>query len=100
MLKNIARLGSLPPLTVALIIVSVVLSVASRLGSSLDVLMPFFIAAPGAVGWRVCGPVKYGGCWSPYFFPFADFPSRPTSGGCGAPGECSEVASGVGFSAV
>lgn len=47
MIGNIARLGSLPPLTVALIIVSVVFSAASNLGSSLDVLRPFFIASPG-----------------------------------------------------
>lgn len=64
--KNLARLGALPPLTVALIAVSGVLAVASRLGSSLNVLAPFFIATPGSGGladveagelWRLLTPI-------------------------------------------
>jgi rhomboid protease GlpG len=64
--KTFARLGSLPPLTVALIAVSVVVSVASRLGSSPNVLAPFFIATPGSSGlddvaagelWRLLTPI-------------------------------------------
>jgi len=60
------RLGSLPPLTVGLIAVSVVVSVVSRLGASLYVLLPFFIAVPGSHGldnilngelWRLLTPI-------------------------------------------
>lgn len=66
MRKNIARLGFLPPLTVALIGVSVVFAVVSGLGRSLNVLVPFFIATPGSHGladvqsgqvWRLLTPI-------------------------------------------
>jgi membrane associated rhomboid family serine protease len=66
MLRNFARLGSAPPLTVALAAVSVVVSAASRLGSSLYVLTPFLIATPGSRGladvqsgeaWRLLTPI-------------------------------------------
>lgn len=40
--------GTLPGLTVALIAVSVALSLASRLGASVEMLLPFFIGLPGA----------------------------------------------------
>lgn len=66
MLRNIARLGDLPPLTVALIAVSVVFAAVSQLGSSISVLLPFFIATPGSGGladiragevWRLLTPI-------------------------------------------
>lgn len=66
MLRNFTRLGALPPLTVGLVAVSVVVSLVSRLGSSLAVLVPFFIATPGSYGlsdiqagqvWRLVTPI-------------------------------------------
>ena len=66
MWKNLTRLESLPPLTVACVAVSVVVSVMSRLGSSLNMLVPFLIATPGSYGlvevqsgqvWRLLTPI-------------------------------------------
>ena len=66
MLKNFARLGTLPPLTVALVAVSIAVAAVSQLGSSLNVLVPFFIATPGSRGladvqagevWRLLTPM-------------------------------------------
>lgn len=48
MMRSLERLGDLPPLTVALIIVCVLFAAFSQLGSSVDVLLPFFIATPGS----------------------------------------------------
>src|SRR5947208_5982290 len=48
MFKGIAAVGSLPTLTVALIIASVMFAFGSNLGSSVSALLPFFIAAPGS----------------------------------------------------
>jgi GlpG protein len=66
MLKSFARAGELPPLTVALIGVSVLVSIFSALGRSLNVLVPFLIATPGSHGladvqagevWRLLTPI-------------------------------------------
>lgn len=66
MLKGLVRVGSLPPLTVALIGVSVLVSILSGLGRSLNVLVPFLIATPGSPGlsdvqsgevWRLLTPI-------------------------------------------
>lgn len=66
MMRSIARLGDLPPLTVALIIVCALFAAFSQLGSSVNVLLPFFIAAPGSRGlanifagefWRLLTPI-------------------------------------------
>jgi rhomboid protease GlpG len=66
MLRNVARLASLPPLTVAIVLASVVLATASGLGRSLNVLAPFLIASPGSRGladvqagevWRLLTPI-------------------------------------------
>ena len=66
MLRSIARLGSLPRLTVALIGVSVVLAAVSGLGRSSHVVVPFLIATPGSRGladvqagevWRLLTPI-------------------------------------------
>lgn len=66
MLKNISRLESLPPLTVGMIGISVAVAIFSRLGHSLNVLVPFFIASPGSYGladvragqvWRLLTPI-------------------------------------------
>jgi membrane associated rhomboid family serine protease len=47
MLENFVRTGPIPPLTVALIGVSVLLSLYAGLGARLEVYVPFFIGAPG-----------------------------------------------------
>jgi rhomboid protease GlpG len=66
MRMSIADLGSLPTLTVALIVASVVIAIGSNLGSSVNALLPFFIAMPGSVGlanvragevWRLLTPI-------------------------------------------
>lgn len=66
MLKSFARVGLLPPLTVGLIGVSVLVSIFSALGRSLNVLVPFLIATPGSHGladvqageiWRLLTPI-------------------------------------------
>lgn len=63
---SIAGLGSLPTLTVGLIIASVIFAAASKLGSSINALVPFFIATPGTAGlanvragevWRLITPI-------------------------------------------
>lgn len=60
MLKNVANISSLPPLTVALIIVSGLFAVFSNLGDSMDALAPFFIAPPHSEG---LGAVRAGEYW-------------------------------------
>ena len=66
MLDRISRWGPFPPLTVALVVVSVLIAIASNLGSSREVLLPFFIATPGSEGladveagevWRLLTPI-------------------------------------------
>lgn len=56
----------MPPLTVGMIGVSVAVAIFSRLGRSLNVLVPFFIASPGSYGladvqagqvWRLLTPI-------------------------------------------
>src|SRR5690606_11070458 len=47
MLENFVRTGPIPPLTVALIGVSVLLSLYAGLGALREVYVPFFIGAPG-----------------------------------------------------
>ncbi len=48
MFRSIARWGPYPPLTVALVVVSVLVSVGSNFGSARDIVVPLFIAAPGS----------------------------------------------------
>ena len=66
MLEDVRRWGPFPPLTVALVAASVLLAVVSSLGSSKEVLLPFFIATPGSEGladveagevWRLLTPI-------------------------------------------
>lgn len=63
MLENFVRSGPVPPLTVALMAVSVILSLAAGLGSSLQVYAPFLIDLPGSGGlesgeyWRLLTPI-------------------------------------------
>ena len=66
MLEDFKRFGPFPPLTVALIVLSVLISLASNLGSSIRVLLPFFIASSGNSGladieageiWRLLTPI-------------------------------------------
>jgi GlpG protein len=66
MLESVARLGRLPPLTIALMMISVLISIISNLGSSAGVLLPLFIATPGSAGladieagevWRLLTPI-------------------------------------------
>ena len=44
MLNSFARWGPFPPLTVALVVISVLFSIISGFGSSLGMLLPFFIS--------------------------------------------------------
>ena len=66
MLENFVRFGPIPPLTVTLMAVSVLLSLASGLGSSLEMYAPYFIARPGTGAltsvfngevWRLLTPI-------------------------------------------
>lgn len=60
MLHGFSRWGPFPPLTVALVVTSALFSIVSGFGSSLNVLLPFFIATPGV---ELLAEVRAGEVW-------------------------------------
>lgn len=60
MLKSIARWGPFPPLTVALAVVSVLITVVSDFGSVRHILAPLIISAPGS---ELLANVRAGEVW-------------------------------------
>lgn len=70
MLRSLLPVNPLPPLTSAVIVICVIFAVASGLGTSIDVLIPFFIAAPGS---GMLESVQHGEVWrlvTPIFIHF------------------------------